>query len=322
MEEDRTEYTYTEDGQIKTETKFEADTTEGVLVEKTRTEYIYTKDGHLKTETMFRNGSTEGTIISEYIFDASGNPLEYYKNGELGRRYTYDEYGNCISTVNYSSDGSVSGRGEFLYVNGKLAKEYVEYFSYKTIELDNDTTIEVPYLCFYYYEYDEQGRETKLVEYVDEEAPRCYLYTYLDRQYTIEEQTVLGEAADLYICENDDIGRKTKETYDSGVCVHEYESNKEICYYYAEDGTTLEGIDLFEYNDDGEIIYEGYYDNEWVLVRDIKKKYDKYGNLTEEITTEEDGTIDVRYGPTREYDENGNLVKEIYCNDINYVYSF
>ena len=135
----------------------------------------YDEAGNLVTYKMVYNNDNSFNTITEYKYDERGNLLDEYcrvypeeENGFLGRiTYEYDAAGNQVRTlIGYNTQSEASIEQKFEYDDrGNLIKH---------------TNIQRGELAWYIvYEYDEEGRVLKKLEYNEkDELGKSYLYEY------------------------------------------------------------------------------------------------------------------------------------------------
>ena len=255
-------YIYDENGNVLCKDRYIMDTDE---LEK-RDEYTYDENGNLvnlteRTYALNTSGVNENvyTRYYEYEYDADGN-VTYIKgygmDGEVEVDVTftqnvYDENGFLIKhtwiTNDYTdtTEYTVNEHGDAISV--KKTTCFVDKEPY----VSSDKTIE--------YEYDEEGRHTKVTTFSAGELYETVEYTYNEngdviREFKIDQQGKRDEFETEIEYYAD--GTKRKE-----ICVHNRYSENSVTYQYDEYGNEIsakseksERISEYTYNDEGLVV--------------------------------------------------------------------
>lgn len=296
---------YDETGRLVLESKFEFVGDDTV---RTTRRYDADVDGYSVTETRFgANGkviretgyNTNGKIAWMREYDpVTGNPVaeEYYDDGVLYSRDSFDENGNRTVSEYYESDGSMTR--ETFNENGDTAKRY-KYYS--------DGSYDVS-------EYNGFWRSSALSEYAADGTLKSRTeYEYDENGYDLEERRYdsggkLTERT-VYTHSADGLSR-SYVTFDG-------EGNLEESYEWIDDEEhrTLREVwidgsgkirrgDEYEY-DGNDLVKEIFYAPYHYVVTEY---YVPSGNIKSETryNTENDAVIS-----HTEYDENGNVTKQV-----------
>lgn len=255
-------YIYDENGNVLCKDRYIMDTDE--LEE--RYEYTYDENGNLvnlteRSYSLNTDGVNENvyTRYYEYEYDADGNVTyikDYGMDGEVEVDVTftqnvYDERGLLIkkqySNENYTNtiEYTVNEHGDAISV--KTTTCYVDEDPF----VRSDKTIE--------YEYDEEGRHTKVTTFSAGELYETVEYTYNEngdviREFKIDQQGKRDELKTEIEYYAD--GKKRKE-----ICVHNRYSANSATYQYDEYGNEIsakseksERISEYTYNDEGLVV--------------------------------------------------------------------
>ncbi len=312
------EYTYDEDGNFLTEKYSLYINDEWV---KSR-EYIYIN--HERKNIYSMSLKTDGTFDSKWegTYDDEGNQLtaktsryinndwvrtaEYkYINGETKAifiLYISDE-GTFIfkDEYTYDDDGNLLSEIDSKYVNNEWLKVYESRRInnvVKTIYQLKYANDEGTYDCKEEYTYDDNGNElTHTVFYFDSsnwDSNLKFEYTYDNNGNKLTE-------------------KRSEYISNEWVKTEEYKyinSEKKTTYYTFFSNGSMDSLDEFTYDDNGNKITEvesRYIENEWVKIKEYKYFNDHQVTLYD-ITFKADGTFDYKYEST--YDENKNKLAE------------
>ena len=275
----------------------------------------------------------------EYRYDEQGNRTQictYDLLGNLEERteQEYNSQGKCLVSRTYDGNGLLTSYYEnTLNENGQISRS-------------DDYDAQGTRTGYQLYSYDSQGRQSRVEYYTDAgDLDHAYAYEY-DAQGNRQKTSVLSEDGQLSqytVTEHDAQGNQTESTtYDADgrLLIHDtYDSFERTIeqQWYNDQGALDETREFLydeggfqsrfnTYNGDGVLkLYETYtygqngkrtgasrYTADGVL--EWEKEYDSNGNCVKDCYYNEDGTLE-RYTIT-EYDNDGNLIKDsIYSGD-------
>ncbi len=253
---------------------------------------------------------SDGVLLWETDYDRAGNEIKavrYKSDGSIDEWEEYErrEDGKKSAWISYHGDGSISSSGECKYDEAGNEIEHVEY------NHSGEITVKSTYV------YDEAGNEIEEVQYFGDDIYRRYEYEYEEdgRKKKCIEYNGDGDIFSYKECEYDETGHVTKEEY------HDF--TERIEYYYTYQYRYNEAGDIEKkicYDEDGSISYwcEHQYDEAGHelseltygtdgIYRRSEQKYDKNGNEIR-FTYIVDGEITMQLEFSR--DEWGNLTEE------------
>ena len=269
---------------------------------------------HLLVKDSKYNGNGELEGWSEFVYDENGNKVEWkiYDENELSywSEFAYGENGNIIDCKRYYADGELFSE-EIYNENG----ERISSVDFSEGKEDRKS------LCT----YDQNGNCIKTESYwTDKEGELKLSYVY---EYTYDENDMkIKKKTSSYDVESGtaEYSKECDYTYDEdGNILSEYSYDIEISekqlsgwtnYLYNTQGDVIEEqsyaqdgsvsyIERYEYDYDGKgnnIRYRCLDDSNGWVWDDVERKYDENGNLIEEIFYDENGNIESRY--VKEYE--------------------
>ena len=197
---ERYEYTYDDNGNIVCET-YVVDASSQNPTEVYTYTWEYDEAGNLVTYKMVYNNDNSFNTITEYKYDERGNLLDEYcrvypeeENGFLGRiTYEYDANNRVIKKMESYSEGEIYQWETYEYdAAGNQVRTLIGYNTQSEASIEQKfeyddrgnlikhTNIQRGELAWYIvYEYDEEGRVLKKLEYNEkDELGKSYLYEY------------------------------------------------------------------------------------------------------------------------------------------------
>ncbi|MBD5453147.1 MAG: hypothetical protein HDR30_02320 [Lachnospiraceae bacterium] len=252
----------------------------------------------------------DGVLLWETDYDRAGEEIKavrYKSDGSIDRWEEYErrEDGKKSAWICYRGDGSISSSGECKYDEAGNEIENVEY------NHSGDITVKSTYV------YDEAGNEIEHVQYFGDDIYRRYEYEYEEdgRKKKCIEYNGDGDIFSYKECEYDEAGHVTKEEYQDFA--------ERIEYYYTYQYRYNEAGDIEKkicYDEDGSISYWCEYQNDEAghelseltygtdgIYRRSEQKYDKNGNEIR-VTYIVDGEVTMQLEFSR--DEWGNVTEE------------
>lgn len=247
--------------------------------------------------------------------------LRHTKGIEELEKYEYDSDGNCVyeKTTQY---GDVS-YCEYTYTNGVLTSSYEEYEG--SVDVDDDIgTHSVPAYSYYYTDFDYLGRPVKMQCFEYNEDPYTDVYSYSADSKTISTYYLPKELGYVFTVRYDSAGRiilkeHISEYSEDYYWRHEYKYDGLTCmdsYYSARD--KLEYTQVFESDENGNLVSETHYDPEGNLTASWKYEYDDHNMITRQ-TKYYDGAEEISFGPERQYYDNGQIKEMICYDDVEYI---
>ncbi len=234
----------------------------------------------------------------QYTVDTFSGGMDGYSSTVIS---LYNSNENLVKKIEYANE-ELHRTTDFYYENGYLIKE--------------ETYLGDGSLDYYtLYEYDENGNETKREWYLGDGTPDgATLSEYNDNGDVIKE-TYTGTDGYFYIheYEYDEDGNVIKEAYEDSdgyesVTEYEYDENGNCTKYSYE--TLIDGISEIgyeKYNESGSLT------EEWIKFADgstsLYEYYEDGVTCKRETDTTVEGTVTVK-----EYDEDGNKIKETYTD--------
>jgi len=201
------------------------------------------------------------------IYDAKGNNTEWaWYNADRSiwekKIYTYDAKGKMTEAASYNADGSLK---------------------------DKDI-----------YTYDDKGNKTELASYnADGSLKDKHIFTY-DANGNMTERASYNADGSL----------KDKDIY-----TYDDKGNKTEWAWYNADGS-LEGKRIYTYDSKGNKTEEDYYNADGSLEDKYIYTYDAKGNETEEAYYKADGSLHYKVSFIYEYDKFGNWTKKIISEEV------
>lgn len=220
---------------------------------------VYTykyKFGELDVDSKIKTNS--------YGYDDKGNVIEwvwYSSNSLVSSKisFKYDEKGNKIEVISYKSDGSVGHKDSYKYDEKGSLVEVTSYESNGTLSRNS-----------YKNKYDEKGNRIEVISYKsDGSVSQKESYKYDERGKLIEhdELKLDGSWVSKLLIKYDDKGNKIEEKYinaDAAIINYKY------TFKYDEIGNITE-----------QVIYDIWNDN--LIYSILSNKYDDNGNIIESI---------------------------------------
>ena len=335
-----TSYTYNPQGDVILEaaqyTVVEGE--EAIVGNTTETSYQYTYDHEGRvtkkiTETAFSSSTSEytyneqGDLICEKTVNALGTvqtgefAYVYSENGEISRitevkngyrvsscDETYDEQGNLTSRQSVSAMDTVSN--SFVYTYDDLNRPI------QKVHTDSDGRSYT-----YTYEYDERNNLTKKTRTYPSGTVTTFVYTYDDMDREIKSVVTAGNDRTVTETEYDHHGNviKRTETASGKKTVYEYvhqydEKGNLVKTENLKDGT-LSATYVREYDPAGREIKRTGYSAENKIFAEVTREYDEDGNLLRELSTPgEIGSSLNAHEIVNQYDEYGVLVYEYFVD--------
>ena len=255
---------------------------------ETKTTYKYNKDGFL-------------TEIIEY------DSLDNLENKKV---YEYNENGKTLSISEITGSGKLTSKSTYTYDSNNLL-------------IHEKNTGDSTYSNYEYtYEYDDKGNKV-LENYYDEdgELSSAYKYEYDDEGNIIKkaEYDDEGELRRTYEYTYDDNGNKTELKYYTGYGYGQYDGDYKIIYEYDKNGYLIKETKYVAESYGDKCEYEHIF------------KYDKNGNITysendgsyffaclENLNISEDQKLSIKY----KYDKKGNLTEEVWSAGKDKIYRY
>lgn len=238
---------------------------------------------------------------SEYTYDDWGNQIlkvDYSSNGSVQAYYQsfYDTKGRCIRKLYFTSDGSVNKDYEYIYDDEALTMV-------GTVTEEGSDTI-TKWRCT----YDENGNEVKELYYHDDGET---VYTDADREYDADGFLVREMEYGYQEDGSESYQVERKYRYDRhGNVIEEQED-------FDGDGKA-DYVNRWEYDASGNMLSESEYyvhsDLTEELYTSYTYEYDEHGQMTSYHYRylwgdQEDGKTSILETYENEYDSSGNLVK-------------
>lgn len=335
-----TSYTYNPQGDLILETDqyTVGEGEEAIVGSTTETSYQYTYDheGRITkkiTETAFGSSTSEYTYNEQgdLICEKTVNDLGAVQTGEFAYVYsekgkisritevknsyrvsscdeTYDEQGNLTSRQSVSATDTVSNSSVYTYddLNRPIQK----------VHTDSDGRSYT-----YTYEYDERNNLTKKTRTYPGGTVTTFVYTYDDMDREIKSVVTTGKDRTVTETEYDHHGNviKRTETASGKKTVYEYvhqydEKGNLVKTENLKDGT-LSATYVREYDGAGREIKRIGYSAENKIFVEVTREYDEDGNLLREISTPgEIGASVNAHEIVNQYDEYGVLVYEYFVD--------
>ena len=210
---------------------------------------------------------SDGVLLWETDYDRAGNEIKavrYKSDGSIDgwEEYERREDGKKSAWISYHGDGSISSSGECKYDEAGNEIEHVEY------NHSGDITVKSTYV------YDEAGNEIEHVQYFGDDIYRRYEYEYEEdgRKKKCIEYNGDGDIFSYKECEYDEAGHVTKEEY------HDFADRIEYYYTYQ-----------YRYNEAGDIEKKICYDEDGSISYWYEYQYDEAGHELSELTYGTDG---------------------------------
>ncbi len=287
-----------------------------------------------------------------YSIESAGVSNIYFDNKEVvniaHRKFTYDEYGNVVTSAFLSADGEyVKNQMGWSYYEGKADENgniveavYMDFVDGK-MQLASTRMYdgEEVYYPIFENEYDNRGNRVKVVsknEWGAKERIDRYKYDNLGRIIEVL-QTDRDGYYQKFLLKYDDLGRITKRIHcnrydDKPVYVEEL--------HYDQEGRPIE---MLSFDSDGVLVHMSKY--KWEGLNRLVElemnsydgyvkytaKYDDWGNVVEEATWDVDGNpladMDIfrflnaseAVRVTYSYDKRGSLLEVVLWNDVGKV---
>lgn len=224
--------------------------------------YIYDDNYcYIGTEYTYSDGTTERMIYDEYEYDENGNPTHWQYDAVVKYTEKFNEYSDITETV----------------------QVFVDY------DYETDTSIEQTTIIRYEYEYDDNGRILRKIQYYDGVKSTETTYSY-NKDGNILKETEYNNGQPY----------TTSYTYDSkGRLISESNWYNAINYIL---------------DDNGRIIRKDYLNEEGTVYHSETYEYDTEGNYTVRGS-----------GQTQGFDKYGNVIFLAYensdfDNDLNITY--
>lgn len=299
------QYTYDHEGRIAKKI------TETALGSST-SEYAYNEQGDLICE---KTVSDLGAVqISEFAYVYSENG-EATRITEVKNSYrvsscdeTYDEQGNLTSQQSVSAMDTVSNSSVYTYddLNRPIQK----------VHTDSDGRSYT-----YTYEYDERNNLTKKTRTYPSGTVTTFVYTYDDMNREIKSVVTTGKDRTVTEREYDHHGNVIKRTETASgkktvyEYVHQYDEKGNLVKTEDLKDGTLSATYVREYDPSGREIKRTGYSAENKIFVEVTKEYDEDGNLLREISTSgESGASVNAHEIVNQYDEYGVLVYEYFVD--------
>ena len=299
------QYTYDHEGRI---TKKITETTLG----SSTSEYTYNEQGDLICEKTVNDLGTVQTGEFAYVYSENG---EIARITEVKNSYrvsscdeTYDEQGNLTSRQSVSAMDTVSNSSVYTYddLNRPIQK----------VHTDSDGRSYT-----YTYEYDERNNLTKKTRTYPSGTVTTFVYTYDDMDREIKSVVTTGKDRTVTETEYDHHGNviKRTETASGKKTVYEYvhqydEKGNLVKTENLKDGI-LSATYVREYDGAGREIKRTGYSAENKIFVEVTREYDEDGNLLRELSTPgESGASVNAHEIVNQYDEYGGLVYEYFVD--------
>lgn len=335
-----TSYTYNPQGDLILETdQYTVGEGEEAIVGNTiETSYQYTYD-HEGRITKKITETALGSSTSEYTYNDQGDLIcektvsdldavqsseftyVYSENGEISRitevknsyrvsscDETYDEQGNLTSQQSVSATGTASNSSVYTYddLNRPIQK----------VHTDSDGRSYT-----YTYEYDERNNLTKKTRTYPSGTVTTFVYTYDDMDREIKSVVTTGKDRTVTEREYDHHGNVIKRTETASgkktvyEYVHQYDEKGNLVKTEDLKDGTLSATYVREYDGAGREIKRTGYSAENKIFVEVTKEYDEDGNLLREISTSgESGASVNAHEIVNQYDEYGVLVYEYFVD--------
>lgn len=305
---------YNSDGCIRSDTSF-------ILVgdyvkEDEKMEYNYNSQGLLANSILFCDGEQSGTEYERFEYDSSGRILNIFHYGTLTHEYQYDSDGQCIKER--ITDSEKSSTITYTYQNGIIATSYEESFALAETE---DGFCSIGGYCF--TEYDDQGKITKESVYEWDELPYVNIYQYSENSLDVKSYDLLGNLIRTRTMRYDDSDRLIYKNcsdliYEwSWTNQYEYSDNSMKKSHYDSDGA-LESSYYYIWDDRNNIILEESCDAAENVINTWQYEYDDNCQVRRIVQTI-DGQESIKYGPEREYYEDGTIKSIAVYANVDYI---
>ena len=299
------QYTYDHEGRIARKITVTA-------LGSSTSEYTYNEQGDLICE---KTVSDLGAVqISEFAYVYSENG-EATRITEVINSYrvsscdeTYDEQGNLTSQQSVSAMDTVSNSSVYTYddLNRPIQK----------VHTDSDGRSYT-----YTYEYDERNNLTKKTRTYPGGTVTTFVYTYDDMNREIKSVVTTGTDRTVTEREYDHHGNVIKRTETASgkktvyEYVHQYDEKGNLVKTEDLKDGTLSATFVREYDGAGREIKRIGYSAENKIFVEVTREYDEDGNLLREISTSgEIGASVNAHEIIKQYDEYGVLVYEYFVD--------
>lgn len=281
-------------------------------------EYVYSSEGNILEVIQYSDEGKES--IERYEYDENNNLIKRYRHGYLYAEFIYE--GNlCIEEKYYDRTGDVVELYEYKYSQGILVSEFCESHNYREVENSDGGTSVIEYTEYFYREYNLAGKLVKETCYEYESEPYTNEYIYSTNKMVINSTTISGEVFFTETIIYDEEGREISTHWlfmeDGSTCEtrYSYDDNRFVETDYLDGEIT--GYGVSEYNSEGNIIQYIYYSAENEMLESAEFEYDENNHVTK-IRRMRHGQVTELYGPEREYNEENQVICEIYYSDVEY----
>lgn len=235
-------------------------------------ESVSDSDGNLLS---FRYYDENGAYVScDYTYNNSGNTLTYMEYSSDGTVYSYQEYsytfddvGNILTCTVYGADGEEGNRVEYTYEDGENTEKIITmpsggYFRYKMT-------------------YTDEGEELTSRQYYSEDGMSEVLVQ--SEEYTYHSDGAEASYHYQSFYSDGDFDEEYEYTYDSSGNVLSYK-------VYSTDGSVSGTIEYtYTYGIEGNLLTETWLDSNDENDTIFEYTYDDNGNLATKTCYDEDG---------------------------------
>lgn len=314
---------FDENGKIMKEIYFDVDA-DGEVYEAERIEYNYDNEGNLIAENTFWDSSTESFKEKSFEYDEDNRLLKVYSYDHLSERYIYDEQGNLTNKYCYDSNGNLTDYEEYVYKNSVLSTSSYMYSDNESFEDSDGNYYTVIQKSYVNEEYDDFGKLLKVTSFYYNEEPYYELYTYNDYQTIIQEYSFDGTTRTRIAFDYDNQNRKVRHTvFDSEGEIwfmNEYEYTDFSCTNYSYNSERkLEHSHINKWDDQNRQVFEASYDAEGKLQASWEYIYDEYGYISSIVNTDQDGNMEIKIAPHRDFYSNGSVKTEVFYSNEDYI---
>jgi YD repeat-containing protein len=262
-----------------------------------RSVYIYGAEGRVAEKRTFNeDGSADG--ITKYIYDAEGNRTEEIYTSAQGsgsHRTRYDARGNLIESSWYRAEGPLTRKQVWNYTYKEEGNRSEEHYFIEE-EVPGSSSEEAARLALY-VPFGFQCGETSFTNstFQRKTATHKRVITYDDAGHKCEVAQYFYGRLEM------------REKYDAEGRIIEKTGN-------FDDQGVPHDRSIYTYDDDGKMVTIHQIMSVSALIHEpVNRKYfftyDQWGNITEFVGFDEDGSLDSRESYEYEYDWCGNWTK-------------
>jgi len=251
---------------------------------KSVSKYIITPEDSVGTIFSMGINNQKGLKVRFYYYDGDGNVTdsilyEYDENGNNNKMVTYRQEDVTTELYTYNNDGHIkTSSWSRLPVDEPSSKEFFYDEKGNEIEIKYLEDGKYEYSTIFEIEYDKNGNVISEKKYDKFQGGRDietdhFIKAKYDKKGNMVERRYCGEGNTVYSIEE-----------------FEYDSNGNVLKKIENSGIGKK-IEIYEYNEYGELIKSLIYRGNDVLKSTITCKYEKYGNQIYKMEKEEDGYV-------------------------------